>query len=127
MKKKKQNKNIQVGIVALILLTLYHFNLDSGRFLLSLPISSITSISSLCLFLFLSILSLPTIWFKVKYIVVIFFPISVGRLSFTHWSPPVLPFVLTVVGYLKLVGSLISFSPDFVSTNYLISTQNTLL
>ena len=87
------------------------------------PISSFTSFSSLFLFHFLSISSLPTIWFQPKYIVVISLLISIRCLLFPHWSPSTLPFMSTVVGYLRLIGSSILFSLDFVFVDHLISSQ----
>ena len=105
---------------ALILFFLQHFN---PRFLLFLLISSIACILSLCLFHFFSHSSLPKIWFKAKYIVLINLLILVGCLLFHHWSASVLSFVPSIVGYLRLVGSPISFSLDFVFAKHLISPK----
>ena len=77
---------------------LHHFHL------ISVPLSFSLAIIS------------PNNLIKAKYIVEISLPILVGHLLFSHRSPLVLPFVPTVVGYLRLVGSPISFSPDFSSS-----------
>ena len=117
--KKNNNKQKNPGWnFALILVSLQHFK-PRNRFLLFLLSSSIACISiSVHLSFFLAFVSLENLN-KLS--------ISVGCLLFHHRSVSVLPFMPSVVGYLRLVGSPISFSPDFISAKHLISTQNILM
>ena len=85
---------------------LIHCPCWSPRALPSAPNSWIVEVNRFCNFVLYFILALQTIWFQPNYIALISLLISVCHLSFPRRSPPMVPSVLTIVGYLRLVGSL---------------------